>query len=35
MNQSQDHARSYYLASANAMPQRAALAEDLSADVCV
>ena len=35
MNQSQDHARSYYLASANAMPQRAALAADLSADVCV
>ena len=35
MNQSQDHARSYYLASANAMPERPALAEDLSADVCV
>lgn len=35
MNPSQDHARSYYLASANAMPQRPALAEDLSADVCV
>ncbi|NMZ03336.1 FAD-binding oxidoreductase [Pseudomonas proteolytica] len=35
MNQSHDHARSYYLASANAMPQRPALAEDLSADVCV
>ena len=35
MNQSQDHARSYYRASANAMPERPALAEDLSADVCV
>ncbi|MGL5997484.1 MAG: NAD(P)/FAD-dependent oxidoreductase [Pseudomonas proteolytica] len=35
MNPSHDHARSYYLASANAMPQRPALAEDLSADVCV
>lgn len=35
MNQSHDHARSYYLASANAMPERPALAEDLSADVCV
>lgn len=35
MNQSQDHARSYYRASANAMPERPALAEDLNADVCV
>ncbi|MBT9300264.1 MULTISPECIES: NAD(P)/FAD-dependent oxidoreductase [Pseudomonas] len=35
MNQSQDHARSYYLASANAMVQRPTLSEDLSADVCV
>ncbi|NMX92072.1 MULTISPECIES: FAD-binding oxidoreductase [unclassified Pseudomonas] len=35
MNPSQDHARSYYRASANAMPERPALAEDLSADVCV
>ncbi|MFO2462765.1 FAD-binding oxidoreductase [Pseudomonas sp. 15FMM2] len=35
MNQSTDHARSYYLASANAMPQRPALHADLSADVCV
>ncbi|SDU89972.1 NAD(P)/FAD-dependent oxidoreductase [Pseudomonas mucidolens] len=35
MNQSADHARSYYLASANAMPQRPALQADLSADVCV
>lgn len=30
-----DHARSYYVASANAMPQRPALTADLSADVCV
>jgi glycine/D-amino acid oxidase-like deaminating enzyme len=35
MNQSQDHARSYYLASANAMVQRPTLSADLSADVCV
>ena len=35
MNQSQDHTRSYYRASANAMPERPALAEDLNADVCV
>jgi len=36
MNRSpSDHARSYYVASANAMPQRAALTADLSADVCV
>ncbi|SEC27153.1 FAD-binding oxidoreductase [Pseudomonas marginalis] len=32
---SSDHARSYYLASANAMPERPALGADLSADVCV
>jgi len=32
---SSDHARSYYLASANAMPQRPALGADLTADVCV
>ncbi|MCI1736515.1 MAG: FAD-binding oxidoreductase [Pseudomonas veronii] len=35
MIQSNDHARSYYRASANAMPERPALAADLSADVCV
>ncbi|NWC93925.1 MULTISPECIES: FAD-binding oxidoreductase [unclassified Pseudomonas] len=36
MNRSpSDHARSYYLASANAMPRRPALRADLSADVCV
>ncbi|WP_455928098.1 NAD(P)/FAD-dependent oxidoreductase [Pseudomonas capeferrum] len=36
MNRSpSEHARSYYLASANAMPQRPALAADLTADVCV
>ncbi|WP_350615750.1 FAD-binding oxidoreductase [Pseudomonas sp. HY7a-MNA-CIBAN-0227] len=32
---SSDHARSYYLASANAMPRRPSLDADLSADVCV
>jgi len=32
---SSDHARSYYLASANAMPERPSLGADLSADVCV
>jgi glycine/D-amino acid oxidase-like deaminating enzyme len=32
---SSDHARSYYLASANAMPQRPTLGADLTADVCV
>ncbi|XCY72352.1 FAD-binding oxidoreductase [Pseudomonas sp. CBR-F] len=32
---SSDHARSYYLASANAMPRRPALGADLTADVCV
>jgi len=35
MTPSSDHARSYYLASANAMPERLALGADLSADVCV
>ncbi|MCP1462711.1 MULTISPECIES: FAD-binding oxidoreductase [unclassified Pseudomonas] len=35
MTLSSDHARSYYLASANAMPERPALGADLSADVCV
>ena len=35
MIQSQDHARSYYRASANAMPERPSLGADLSADVCV
>ncbi|MCS3420725.1 glycine/D-amino acid oxidase-like deaminating enzyme [Pseudomonas sp. BIGb0450] len=36
MNRSpSEHARSYYLASANAMPQRPALGADLTADVCV
>ncbi|MGX5797679.1 NAD(P)/FAD-dependent oxidoreductase [Pseudomonas sp. E2-15] len=35
MTQSQDHAQSYYRASANAMPERPALGADLSADVCV
>jgi len=36
MNRSpSDHARSYYVASANTMPQRPPLAADLSADVCV
>ncbi|WP_439856074.1 NAD(P)/FAD-dependent oxidoreductase [Pseudomonas yamanorum] len=32
---SSEHARSYYLASANAMLQRPALGADLTADVCV
>ncbi|MBY8949605.1 FAD-binding oxidoreductase [Pseudomonas sp. SH10-3B] len=32
---SSDHALSYYLASANAMPERPSLGADLSADVCV
>lgn len=32
---SNDHARSYYRATANAMPQRLSLGADLSADVCV
>lgn len=35
MNPSSDHARSYYRASANAMPERPSLGVDLSADVCV
>ncbi|OPA88112.1 FAD-dependent oxidoreductase [Pseudomonas fluorescens] len=35
MIQSTDHARSYYRASANAMPERPPLGADLSADVCV
>ncbi|MGB3127067.1 MAG: FAD-binding oxidoreductase [Pseudomonas sp.] len=35
MIQSQDHARSYYRASANAMPARPSLGADLTADVCV
>ncbi|WP_294737713.1 FAD-binding oxidoreductase [uncultured Pseudomonas sp.] len=36
MNRSpSEHARSYYLASANAMPRRLALGADLTADVCV
>jgi glycine/D-amino acid oxidase-like deaminating enzyme len=36
MNRSpSEHARSYYLASANAMPRRPALGADLTADVCV
>jgi glycine/D-amino acid oxidase-like deaminating enzyme len=36
MNRSpSEHARSYYLASANAMPQRPVLGADLTADVCV
>lgn len=35
MIQTSDHARSYYLASANAMPGRPSLGADLSADVCV
>jgi len=35
MTPSSDHARSYYLASANAMPERPTLGADLSADVCV
>ncbi|NWE22869.1 FAD-binding oxidoreductase [Pseudomonas sp. P7548] len=32
---SNDHAHSYYRATANAMPQRLSLGADLSADVCV
>ena len=35
MIQSQDHAQSYYRASAHALPERAALDTDLNADVCV
>ena len=35
MIQSNDHARSYYRASANTMPERPSLGADLSADVCV
>ncbi|MDQ0740715.1 FAD-binding oxidoreductase [Pseudomonas sp. W4I3] len=35
MMQPNDHAPSYYRASAHAMPERAALDADLSADVCV
>ncbi len=35
MSQSNDHAPSYYRATANAMPQRPPLGADLSADVCV
>jgi len=35
MISSSDHARSYYHASANAMPERPSLGTDLSADVCV
>ena len=35
MSQSNDHAQSYYRATANAMPQRPPLSADLSADVCV
>ncbi|TSD77477.1 FAD-binding oxidoreductase [Pseudomonas sp. KBS0710] len=35
MIQSNDHARSYYRASANAMPERPPLGADLTADVCV
>ena len=35
MIQSSDHARSYYRASANTMPERPVLGSDLSADVCV
>ena len=35
MIQSHEHARSYYRASVNAMPERPALGADLSADVCV
>lgn len=35
MIQASDHARSYYLASANALPERPSLGADLSADVCV
>ncbi|WLI09306.1 FAD-binding oxidoreductase [Pseudomonas sp. FP597] len=35
MMQSNDHVRSYYRATANAMPERPSLTADLSADVCV
>lgn len=35
MKHASDHAQSYYLASANAMPERPSLGTDLSADVCV
>jgi glycine/D-amino acid oxidase-like deaminating enzyme len=35
MMQSNDHAQSYYRATANAMPERPALGADLTADVCV
>ncbi|MEW5715302.1 FAD-binding oxidoreductase [Pseudomonas sp. SB113] len=35
MIQASDHTRSYYLASANALPERPSLGADLSADVCV
>lgn len=35
MNPSSDHARSYYRASVNAMPERPSLGADLNADVCV
>ena len=35
MNPSSDHARSYYRASAKAMPERPSLGADLSVDVCV
>ncbi|ROM49330.1 FAD-dependent oxidoreductase [Pseudomonas poae] len=35
MMPSSEHARSYYRATANAMPERPALAADLHADVCV
>lgn len=35
MMQTNDHARSYYRASANAMPERPSLGADLNADVCV
>lgn len=35
MNPSSDHARSYYRASAHAMPERPSLGADLTADVCV
>lgn len=35
MKHASDHAQSYYLASANAMPDRPSLGTDLSADVCV
>ncbi|MCF5144584.1 FAD-dependent oxidoreductase [Pseudomonas sp. PA-6-1D] len=35
MIQSNDHARSYYRASANTMPERPSLGANLSADVCV